>query len=147
TSFLASRLPGSLYDRIVDQGKLATGAPSISLDRAAPKSFVLTIGSDVAPEVPAEKLLAEIDSYVSRLAENGISAETIERFKRRFADARATADQDPNRVYDRLVSWLAGRNRYDGLRTWPERIAAVSSEDVATVLRGLSAPGRIVTGT
>ena len=57
------------------------------------------------------------------------------------------ADKDPRRVYARLIAWLAGRNRYEELARWPERIAAVAPEHVDAMVRALAGPGRIVTGT
>jgi predicted Zn-dependent peptidase len=147
TSFLTSRLPGSLYDVIVDQAKLAAGAPAVNLGRIAPKTFTLTIGADAAPDVAPETLLAAIAAYVEQLAPAGISAETLNRLKTRAIEGRAAADRDPRIVYNRLVNWLAARNRYERLVDVPQRIAAVSSEQVAIVLTGLSGPGRIVTGT
>jgi zinc protease len=145
-NFLRSRLPGSLYDVIVDKGKFASDSLYVSIDRAAPGSFVLTIGANVAPEVPPEKLLAAVSDYVAALGANGIPPETIERLKKRFAEARANADQHPQQVYDRLIAWLAVRNRYEDLLTWPQRIAAVSPDGVASIVQGFSGPGRVVTG-
>jgi zinc protease len=147
TNFLTSRLPGSLYDVIVDKGRLAGGSPSISLARVAPGTFTLTIGADAAPDVAPETLLATITGYVEQLAPSGLSAETLARLKTRFAESQAAADKDPRQVYNRLVTWLASRNRYEQLPAWPRRVAAVSPEQVAVVLKALSGPGRIVTGT
>jgi zinc protease len=147
TNFLASRLPGSLYDVLADKGSLVAGAPSVTFARVAPKSFTLTIGASVAEGVAPERLLAAITAYVEELAAVGISVDTIERLKTRFAEARATADKDPRQVYSRLVGWIAGRNSYESLARWPQRIAAVTPEQVAAMLKGFSAPGRIVTGT
>jgi zinc protease len=115
TSFLTSRLPGSLYDALVDRGKLAAGPASVSFARIAPKTFTLTIGADVAPDVAPEALLAAISGYVEQLAKPGISDETLARLKTRMADSRAIADKDPRLVYNRLVGWLSGRNRYETL--------------------------------
>jgi len=98
---------------------------------------------DVAPQ----KLIAAIEAYVDALDAQGISAESIGRLKTRYAEARALADEDPNQVYARLVGWLSSRSRYEDLAAFSMRIAAVSPADVATILRGLSGPGRIVTGT
>jgi zinc protease len=145
-NFLRSRLPGSPYDVIVDRGKLAAGQPFVALTRVAPKTFVLTVGADVAPDVEPEKLLAGVEGYVEALASNGVSAQTIARLQTRFAEARANADKDPAQVYARLIAWLAQGSRYEDLAAWPQRIAAVTPNDVATVLQGISGPGRIVTG-
>ncbi len=147
TSFLTSRLPGSLHDVLIDEGKLAADAPSVRLVRVAPKSFVLTIGASVAQDVAPERLLAAITTYVDGLASAGISADTIERLKTRIAETRATADNDPRQVYNRLVGWISGGNSYASLARWPQRLAAVTPEQVTAMLKGISAPGRIVTGT
>ena len=147
TSFLTSRLPGSLYDVIVDQGKLAAGTPYVNLVRVAPRTFSLTIGADAAPDVAPATLLAAIAAYVEQLSPSGIPAETLTRLKTRAVEGRAAADKDRRQVYNRLVNWLAGRNRHERLAEVPQRLAAVSPEQVAIVLKGLSGSGRVVTGT
>jgi zinc protease len=147
TSFLASRLSGSLYDVVVDKGRLAAGTPSINLARVAPKTFALTIAADVAPDVAPGTLLAAVAGYVEQLSASGLAPETLARLKTRFAESRAAADKDTRQVYTRLAAWLAGRNRYEQLSLWPGRVAAVSPEQVAVALKALSGPGRIVTGT
>jgi zinc protease len=147
TSFLTSRLPGSAYDAIVDRARLAAGAPSVRLARIAPKTFTLTIGAEVAPDVAPETLLAAIAAYVEQLGSAGITAESLTRLKTRAIEGRAAADRDPRLVFDRLVNWLAARNRYERLADVADRLAAVSPEQVAGLLQGLSGPGRIVTGT
>jgi zinc protease len=146
TNFLTSRLPGSLYEVVVDQGRLAAGAPSISLTRVGPKSFELSIGADAAPDVAPETLLAAIGTYVERLAAAGLPAETLARLKTRFAESRDAADNDPQQVYNRLVTWLANRGRYEQLATGPQRVGAVTPEQVTLLLKALSGPGRVVTG-
>ena len=147
TSFLTSRLPGSLYEALVDKGKLAAGAPSIAFSRVAPKTFTLTIGADVAPDIAPETVLAAISTYVEQLGGSGIPADTLTRLKTRFADGFATGSKDPRVVYSRLVGWLAGRSRYENLARWPAQIDAVTYEQVSTMMQGLSGPGRIVSGT
>jgi zinc protease len=146
-SFLTSRLPGSLYDVLVDRGKLAAGAPAVSIARVAPKTLALTVGADVAPDVAPEKVLAAITGYIEQLGAVGMSPEALARLKTRFAESRAIADQDPRQVYNRLVGWLAGRSSYENLALWPQKIAAVSVEGTGAMLKGLSGSGRIVTGT
>jgi predicted Zn-dependent peptidase len=146
-SFLSSRLPGSLYDAIVDRGRLAAGAPSVSIGRVAPKTLALTIGADAALDVAPEKLLAAIGAYVEQLPDAGVPTDMITRLQTRFAEARANADKDPRQVYNRLVSWLAGRSGYENLAPWPQQIAAVSPERMAALVKAFAGPGRVVTGT
>jgi predicted Zn-dependent peptidase len=143
--FLTSRLPDSPYDVLVDRGKLAGSPPSVSLARVAPRSYMLTIGADVAQDVAPAALLAGIADYVERPP--AITADILQRLKTRFADGRAAADKDPRQVYNRLVGWLAGRNRYEQFTTGPRRVAEATPDQVAALLAALAAPGRIATGT
>ena len=74
------------------------------------------------------------------------SAETVDRLKKRFADARASEDRDAGQVYGRLVGWLAARNPYDEFARWPQRVAKASPEDVNGIVAALAGPGKVVTG-
>jgi zinc protease len=146
TGFLRSRLPGSVHDAVMDKAALASVPPSVSFVRVSQKSFVLTIGAPVAPDVAPEALVSAIVNYVDGLAANGMSNATLARLKSRQADIYATIAQDPKRSYDRLVAWLANRNRFEDLLLQPRRVAVVSHEQVMAMLKVLSGPGRIVTG-
>jgi zinc protease len=145
-NFLTSRLPGSPYDVLVEQGRLAAGQPSVQIERIAPASLVLAVNALPAPDVTAEDLRAAVERYVDALATNGISADTVERLKTRIAETNALTDRDPNKVFGRLIAWVASRSRYEDLAVWPQRIAAVSPDQVTAVLHRLSGPGRVVTG-
>jgi zinc protease len=126
TNFLASRLPGSLYEALVDKGKVAVGSPSITLARVAPKSLTLTIGAAASPDVSPETLLAAIADYVNHLASSSLSADVLARLKTRYLEGQSAADRDPRLVYSRLVGWLANRNRYEQLAGFPQRVDAAS---------------------
>jgi hypothetical protein len=76
-----------------------------------------------------------------------LSADVLARLKTRFAEGQSAADQDPRLIYSRLVGWLANRNRHDQLAGFPQRVGAISPEQVGPVLKALAGPGRIVTGT
>jgi zinc protease len=140
-SYLASRLPGSPHHMLAEKAQLAAGGPSVSLNRAAPRTYVLAIAADVAPEASAEALLAGISAYVDDLGKSGVAPDVVERLQRRFAQNRASDDEDPDRVYRRLVSWLANRNVYADLQAWPGWIAAASPRDVAAIAAALAGPG------
>jgi zinc protease len=144
--FLRSRLPGSPYRALVESSNLASGAPQLSLDRVAPKSFVLRVGADVAPDATAEALLAAIVGYVDKLSDVTPSPEVVERLKRRLANSRANADQDPSMVFSRLIGWIASRNSYEAFADWSTRVGAVSAADVAQIAVALAGPGKVVTG-
>jgi zinc protease len=145
-TFLRSRLPGSPYDVIVDREKLAAGAISVTMDRVAPRTVAITLGADVSLDGTPEELLRALERYVDQLEAKGIPAETIARLQSRFADAQVNADKNPGQVYARLINWLASRAPYDELARWPQRLGAARPADVEVVLKGLSSPGRVVTG-
>jgi len=147
SSYLRSRLPGSPHQALVEVGKLASSTPFVGLDRVAPKTFMLRIGADVAPDVAPQALLAAIGGYVDAMAGSVPSPEQVDRLKRRIADGRANEDQDPAMVYNRLIGWLSNRNAYEEYASWPQRLADVSHADVARTAGLLAGPGRIVTGT
>jgi predicted Zn-dependent peptidase len=146
-SFLGSRLSGSPFHTIVEKGKFPESATSMSLVRIAPNTYVLDISASVAAGLAPEQLLGAISDYVDALARNGISARTIERLKSRWATRRGERDQTPDLATSEFYNWLIWDHRYDDYLRIPQRIAAVSPEAVAEVLRALSGPGRIVTGT
>jgi zinc protease len=145
-SFLTSRLPGSPYDVLVEQGKLAAGQISLRFERIAPQSLILSVSALPAPGVAAADLLAAVERYVDALAKDDLSAGTVERLQTRMAETNALTDRDPNKVYGRLITWLASRTPYEDLATWPKRIADVSPDQVTSYLHALSGSGRIVTG-
>jgi zinc protease len=145
-NYLRSRLAGSPYPVLVDTGKVAAGAPSVSIERVAPATFTLRIAAEVALDSTPEALLAAIGAYVDGMAGAPLAAETVERLKKRMADARANSDQDPALVYSSLIGWLAGRNSYEEFRSWPDRIATVPPADIQQVLAALSGPGKVATG-
>jgi zinc protease len=144
-SFLGSRLPGSPHDVLVERDKVA-GAVSISTERIAPRILKINLAADVAPDSTPERVIAALEAYVDALARTGIPDQTIERIKTRYVEGRAIADREPAQVHSRLINWLASRSPYDGLAQWPARLTAVTPADVATVLRGMSGEGRVVTG-
>ena len=105
-SFLASKLPGSPFHTIVEKGKLPESGTSISLARIAPNTYVLDISASVAAGLAPEQLLGALSDYVDALAQNGISARTIERLKTRWAIGQAERDQTPHLAMSDIYSWL-----------------------------------------
>lgn len=145
--FLRSRLPGSPHDVLVDRQEVANGTPFVGIDRVAPKTFVIRMSAEVAPDVETDKLRAAMEAYVDGLARLDFPQELLDRLKRRTADAKRNEDQDAAIVYNRLVNWLSNRSDYADLAQWPQRIAEVSQPAVREALVSLAAKGRVVTGS
>lgn len=146
-SFLRSRLPGSPHDALVDRQEVANGTPFVGIDRVAPKTFVVRMSAEVAPDVDTDKLRAAMEAYVDGLAGLAFPQDLLDRLKQRAADARRNEDKDAVVVYNRLVSWLSNRSDYADLALWPQRIAGVSQPAVREALVSLAAKGRVVTGS
>ena len=145
-AYLGGELPGSLNHALRDARPLAAGRPFIGLDRVGAQTYVLSIGADCAPEVTPDAVLAAVAAWVDALPANPIAAETLLRLQTRFAASRANADKDPRLVYNRLINWLARRNRYEDYQLWPVRIAAAKPDGVSFIMAAIGGPGRIVTG-
>ena len=142
--FLSSRLPGSAFAELVERRKLSATTPSVGIRRISPEFVVLSLRADPSADVPPEALLAGIDDYLSGLT--GVPATIVERLKSRRAGGFELANQEAGAVYDRLVAWIADRNRYEDLEPWPRRIANLTADDLASRIRALAGPGRVATG-
>ena len=145
-NYLSGELPGSLNHALRDAKNLAAGRPFIQLEQAAPQTYTLSIGAETAPDVSPEALLAAISAWVDALPANPVSAELLARLQSRFAANRANGDKDPKAVYNRLISWLTNRQKYEDQALWPARVAAVTPASVNAIVAAVAAPGRIVTG-
>ncbi len=143
---LASQLPGSLHEAVVERGRLATGSPSFALRRIAPKTYLIQIGAEIALDADPGKLAEAISDYVAGAATLDLSDRNIERIKRRLADSRKAADDVPQQVYQRLIGWLAAGNPYEELGRFPALANAVRKDDIAPFLRAMAGTGRIVCG-
>ena len=146
TSFLSGQLPGSATHALTEVRLLAAGRPQVRLDRVSPGRYMLTVGADCAPDVQPGDLLAAIGAWVDGLSTATIPPETVARLKQRVANGVVEADKQPAQVYNRLITWIAGRNKYADLASWPRHLANVPVEAVGAVTQALAGPGRIVTG-
>ncbi len=145
SSFVSSQLPGSLRDVLGERMKLATGMPSFWLTRITPGAYVLSISAEAATDVPPETLRKAITDYAESLATLDIPEATVERLKRRYAEARKSEDRNAGDVYSRLIGWLAAGLDYAEMNRFPDRIAALGKADIARLIAQITRPGRLVT--
>jgi zinc protease len=147
-NLIASQLPGSLYDAISEREKLTTTKPSVSFNRIAPETYKLLLAADVNAESDPQgrKVLAAIGAYVDGLAASSFSDRNVERLRKRWLDARKTADGVPAQVFQRLIGWIAQGHDPDDVNLLPQRIEAVGKADVDRILSLIAGPGSVAEG-
>jgi zinc protease len=99
-----------------------------------------------APEVSLPELDAAVDHVIARFVADGIDPEALERAKTRLvADAIYAQDSQAT-----LARWygaaLATGQTIRDVQEWPQRIEAVTAEEVLAAARKWLDPRRAVTG-
>lgn len=142
-----SQLAGTPYDKLVEENEIALDRVGVGLSLIAPDTFRFNASAEPADGVAPDALREALVDWMGRLAERGPPAQAVlDRLRLRMTQARAAADKEPRQVHQRLVGWLAEGLPYEELDAWPERLAAVTPETLAPILKALAGPGRIVTG-
>jgi len=105
-----------------------------------------TVGSSPRPGVTLPKLEAETDTIITQVIEKGVTAEELERTKTRLiADAVYAQDNQASmaRWYGTALTTGASVN---DVKNWPDRIRAVTAEQVQDAARQWLDKRRSVTG-
>ena len=134
-----------LYRSLVVERELATSAGAhYGAGRLGPSAF--TVYARPRPGVGVEALQEAVDEQLERLLRDGIGEDEAERVKGRMR-ANAVYARDSLRAGGRVLgSALASGRTIDDVETWPERIGAVTVEDIDAAARAVLRDGRSVTG-
>ncbi len=136
-----SRLYKSL---VVDQG-LAAGA-GVWYDPSALDFATFGFGITPRPDVPVGKIEAALEAELGKLAKAGISAEEVERAKSRLRANVTYARDSLHTAAQVLGEALATGQTVEDVEAWPERIAAVTPEQVNEAARAVLDETASVTG-
>jgi zinc protease len=137
-----------LYRSLVVEGKLAAGIGCYY----QPASVDLTefeIQASPQPGIPLERVEAAIDAEIAKILETGVTPEELTRAKKQLV-AQATYARDSMAAAARLFGVaLATGGTIDTVETWPERIQAVTVEQIneaaaAVLKRENSATGELL---
>lgn len=130
-----------LYRSLVVEQALAVSA-SASYDPSKRGPSELVVDASPRPEVPFERLEAAIEKIVEEMAHSGPTDEELARAKRRTAAGAILArDSYATAAYIIGAGRTTGQSLAD-IEAWPERIEAVSRDQVAAAARlVLSGPG------
>ena len=146
---LAEILGGSttsrLYRALVVERKVAASAGAwyddVSLDLTR-----FGVYATPSPGIDVAALEAAVDGEIDRLLSDGVSAEEVERIKRRMI-AGTTYARDSLYVAARTFgSALTAGLTVEDVEAWPDRIAAVTAEQVNAAARAVLRPETSVTG-
>ena len=127
---------GLFYDELVRQQKLAVAAGAYysggSLDLA-------TFGVFASPAagVDIETLEAATRALIERVVSEGVPAEELEKAKQRLMDSAVFARDDASTAARVIGQALTTGLTIEDVEDWPNRIAAVSLEDVNAAARAV----------
>jgi zinc protease len=142
---LGSGSNSRLYRGLVVDKQVAVAA-NAWYDASALDLSKFTVGSSPRPGVTLPKLEAETDTIITQVIEKGVTAEELERTKTRLiADAVYAQDNQASmaRWYGTALTTGASVN---DVKNWPDRIRAVTAEQVQDVARQWLDKRRSVTG-
>jgi len=144
-AFLASKLPGSPNDLLIDKQGLAL---TIGIGSTKVRDGVsrLSISGQPVAGIAPDKLAEAALAYVEGLAGSGLSAEIIERLKTRLAVGQDLVDKQPAELAGSLVGWLSNHLSYDDWLWRRTALEQVTPQSVQLVLQTHAARGRTVVG-
>lgn len=135
-----------LYRSLVIEQKLAVGAGAhYSANGIDWSRFSFSL----APQenVDLAKLEAGLDAEIAKLLRDGVTPEEVERAKSRL-QSQAIYARDSLETGARAIGAALSLGRtIDDVESWPERIGAVTPEQVTEAARQVLRPERSVTGT
>ena len=134
-----------LYQTLVADKGIAVGAGA-SYDSTALDPTRFTVSASPKPGTTLQQLETAMDAVLAEMVEKGVSSEELERTRNRMI-ADATYASDSQRT---LAQWygaaLTTGSTVDQVRTWPDRIRAVTAEAVRDAAKKWLDMRRSVTG-
>jgi len=143
---LASRLPGSLHDFVVERRKIPNESLSASLARIQPGLFLLDLRADIVEGIDSAVLAGALEDFQREAGDLAPSARNIERMRRRSIEAMSERSKAPERVYPELVQWLAAGRPFSEFGRMPVYLERVTDAEIAAAYAAFSGPGRLVSG-
>jgi zinc protease len=134
-----------LYRELTVEKRLATGAAS----GYSPTSYDLSVFGLYAsptPETPVEELEEALNGVVAELLDKGVTAEEVETAKKRLEREAIFARDSLQGPAQTFGATLATGGTVEEVETWPERIAAVTVEEVNEAARAVLGQSGFVVG-
>jgi zinc protease len=142
---LGSGTTSRLYRTLVADKNIATGAGAW-YQGSALDTTRFGVYATPRPDIPLATLDAAVDEVVKQIVDNGVTAEELERAKSRMvADFVYAQDNQAT-----LARWygvaLTTGSTVQNVRTWPDRLRAVTAEEVQAAAAAWLDRRRSVTG-
>ncbi|MCK6449486.1 MAG: insulinase family protein [Alphaproteobacteria bacterium] len=136
---------GRLYKSLVLPGVLAVGA-SAYYDASAIDLTTFNVAASPKIGVEVEKVEAAVDKVLAEILEKGVTQEELDNARRRLQDAAILGRDSFNGGARTLGAALAMGRTVEDVETWPDRIGAVTVEQVNAAARHVLVERQSVTG-
>jgi zinc protease len=134
-----------LYQALVVDKGIAVNAGA-NYDGTAVDATRLSVYGTPKPGTSLPQLEAAIDAVLAEVIENGVTADELERAKNRMIADAVYANDNQRMMAQWYGSALATGATVDQVRTWPDRMRAVSADAVRDAARRWLDKRRSVTG-
>ena len=134
-----------LYQTLVVDKGIAVNAGA-NYDGTAVDATRLSVYGTPKPGTSLPQLEAAIDAVLAEVIENGVTADELERAKNRMIADAVYANDNQRMMAQWYGSALATGATVDQVRTWPDRMRAVSADAVREAARRWLDKRRSVTG-
>jgi zinc protease len=142
---LGSGHSSRLYQQLVVKTRLAAFAGAY-YDPTAVGRTSFSIHATPAPGVAVEKVAAEVDAVLARLLAEGVDPNEVERAQRRLQASAVYARDRLDSAARILGEALIVGESVEDIESWPQRIGAVTPEQVDAAARAVLLESRAVTG-
>jgi zinc protease len=134
-----------LYQALVVDKGIAVNAGA-NYDGTAVDATRLSVYGTPKPGTSLQQLEAAVDAVLAEVIENGVTADELERAKNRMIADAVYANDNQRMMAQWYGSALATGATVDQVRTWPDRMRAVSADAVRDAARRWLDKRRSVTG-
>ena len=137
---------GRLYKELVVKQKIAAQAGAW-YSGSGMDSDTFAVAAAPANNASLTDLEKAIDAEIARIAQDGPTAEEVEKARQRIIDANVYTLDSQFELARQFGAGLAVGLSIDAIKGWDERIARVTADDVKAAAQATLKPERSVTGT
>ena len=135
-----------LYRALVVENSRAVGAGTwYDSGALGPTSF--TVSASPQSGVSIEEIEKDVEVELAKILADGVTADEVERAKKRMQASAVYARDSAGRGARALGAALAAGQSVEDVESWPERIGAVTVEQVNTALRAVLKNDAALTAT